>query len=99
MKLSCKMSSEKKEALVPMFEGSAEEKMEKREEEEEEVEEEYVLPAIPDVPLSGENPPHVPSASSGDSDQSRTCKHQTTIGKLGPSQQHWDIPSPPSVIL
>lgn len=43
----------KQDALVPVSEGSVEEKKE----EEKEVEEEYVLPALPDVPLSGKNRP------------------------------------------
>lgn len=90
LRFSSKKKSLKLEALVPVFEGSAEEKTDEREEEEEEVEEEYVLPAIPDVPLSGKNRPHVPSVSVSvsDSDQSRICKHHNSF-LLG----NWDLPS------
>lgn len=96
LRFSSKKKSLKLEALVPVFEGSAEEKTDEREEEEEEeVEEEYVLPAIPDVPLSGKNRPHVPSVSVW---RLRPVTYlqtsqQLPAGKLGPSQQHWDLPS------
>ena len=51
---------EKRSKLEALVEGSVEEKRDQRKEEEE-VEQDYLLPAIPDVPLSGRIGPPAPS--------------------------------------